>query len=131
MTQFSQLRPRLAHLLLEGLRTEEDSANRVLLLWSTAVFLYENVEYQGKHNELLINKMLHEWSFISYLAFLLFTSECFFADIKDFPYTFIILLMSKILSHAWSADDTLQGLQVLSEMSKNFTRIFKSNKVNE
>jgi hypothetical protein len=39
------LQPKLRFLLLEGLRTEEDSTNRQLLLWTISAYTYENIEY--------------------------------------------------------------------------------------
>eukprot|EP01119_Soliformovum_irregulare_P014246 TRINITY_DN3888_c0_g1_i5.p1 TRINITY_DN3888_c0_g1~~TRINITY_DN3888_c0_g1_i5.p1 ORF type:complete len:730 (-),score=262.15 TRINITY_DN3888_c0_g1_i5:86-2275(-) len=42
---FSNIRPQLAQLILEGLKTEEDTKNRQMLLWTATAFLYDNIEH--------------------------------------------------------------------------------------
>lgn len=90
-----ELQSRLSNVLLEGLRTEEDSTNRQLILWTVAVFIYENIDSP---------------------------------DAKDFPHVFCLLLVSKIVSNSWSHEDTIQGINILAEMSNNFQLIYQANK---
>jgi len=44
ITTYNEIRTKLNVILLEGLKTEEDSANRHLLLWTASAYLYENID---------------------------------------------------------------------------------------
>jgi hypothetical protein len=82
-------------ILIEGLKTEDDSNNRQLLLWTICSYLYENIE---------------------------------FPELKDFPHTLTQFLLNRVTSNAWSQDDSLHALGILSELTNIFQFIRQYNK---